>query len=130
MLNLQLYRVWKTVKSTIGILSVAERYFCFTIEDRERIPFIKIPKLTAIPAGRYKIELRISPQTKLLTPYLLKVPHFTYTQIHIANDDEDVEGCIGVGINRADDYIMRSKVAFDILMAEMKKYKSWDINIF
>ena len=130
MLNLKLYRAWKTEKSTIGILSCAAKYFCFSLEDKVREPFIKIPKMTAIPPGRYDIELKVSPNTGLLTPWLINVPHFENIQIHIANYPNQVEGCIAVGINRGDDMVLRSKVAFDILMAEMKKYKAWDIHIF
>ena len=130
MLNLELYRVWKTDKSTIGILSVASKYFCFSLEDKFRYPFVKVPKMTAIPPGRYDIELKKSPRTGFLTPWLKNVPHFENIQIHIGNYPNDVEGCICVGINRGDDCVLRSKVAFDILIAEMKKHTSWDITIF
>ena len=120
--ELQIYRVWKTEKSTIGILSVENRFWCFTIEDKVRPKGIKIDGLTAIPYGTYEVILKKSPRTGLLTPWILKVKGFTNIQIHIACYASKVDGCIGVGLTRdGDNMVQRSKQAFTILMRYLKK---------
>ena len=63
---------------------------------------VKVHGETAIPAGRYQIVLEFSPKfgRELLT--LLDVPGFSKIRIHSVRDDDDTEGCIGVG-NRIDE---------------------------
>ena len=129
-MKLELYRAWKTDTSTIGILSVDARFFCFTLENPLEKNGVKIKGKTAIPAGHYQIALDYSPKFKIVTPRLLNVPRYTDIRMHIGNFIKDTDGCPLVGICRGDNMILRSRVAFDILMAEMKKYKAWDIHIF
>lgn len=98
-MNLQLKRHLKTDAYTIGRLYINGTYFCDTLEDRMRnLPQEKkIPGETAIPAGRYKIVVNISPRFKRLLPRLSGVPGFEGILIHRGNTDKDTAGCILVG---------------------------------
>ena len=128
--ELQIYRHWKTDSSTIGILSVDNRFFCFTLENPLEKNGVKIKGKTAIPAGHYKMVLDYSPKFKCVTPRLLGVPRYTDIRIHVGNFIKDTDGCPLVGICRDNDKVLRSRVAFNILMAELKKYDEWSIRIF
>lgn len=83
-----------------GDLNAASELRCFTLEDELRE--IKIDGETAIPAGRYEVVMEFSPKfgRELLT--LLDVPGFKKIRIHSVRDDDDTEGCIGVG-NKIDE---------------------------
>jgi hypothetical protein len=82
---------------TIGFLNVDDRFFCYTLEDKVRPPGEKVPGQTAIPYGRYRVELTPSTRFKRVMPLLLSVPNFTGVRIHAGNTTEDTEGCILVG---------------------------------
>ena len=78
--------------------------FCATLEDTFRHE--KKKKVTRIPAGRYRLDLRKgSPmatryQDKFGTNgmlWLRDVPGFKFVYIHIGNTDQDSDGCILVG---------------------------------
>jgi len=67
-----------------------------TLEDTVRD--VKIHGQTAIPAGRYKVELQNSPRFGADTITLLDVPNFQHIRIHGGNDVDDTEGCPLVGL--------------------------------
>jgi hypothetical protein len=73
---------------------------CYTLEDELRQ--VKRDGETAIPASRYGVIMEYSPTfgRDLLT--LLDVRGFDKIRIHSVRDDDDTEGCIGVG-NRIDE---------------------------
>jgi hypothetical protein len=48
-------------------------------------------------------------------PLLLAVPNFDGIRIHPGNTDADTEGCILVGVERLQDRIGQSKIAFEKL---------------
>ena len=83
-----------------GDLTTGEGVRCYTLEDELRQ--VKRAGETAIPAGRYEIIMEYSPKfgRDLLT--LLEVKDFSKIRIHSVRDDDDTEGCIGVG-NRIDE---------------------------
>jgi len=87
-----------------------------TLEDRLRQ--VKVMHETAIPIGIYKVILTWSPKFKKVTPELLNVPNFTYIRIHPGNTHLDTSGCILVGesINAENNFLLRSRAAFDRLM--------------
>lgn len=102
-------------KSTIGKLSVPAAgvgtweqtgYDCFTLEDKVRL--IKIFGSSAIPAGKYLIQIRYSPKMKRYRILLEKVPLFTWIYQHRGNRPEDTEGCILVGEAHGTDEIYNS----------------------
>ena len=68
----------------------------------------KIYGETAIPFGKYEIELSISPKFKRLLPLLLDVKHFTGIRIHRGNTAEDSHGCILPGENKIKGKVINS----------------------
>jgi len=90
-------------------------FFCNTIEPEWRNlrhGGEKVMGRTAIPEGRYRIELDASPKWRRLMPYLVNVPGFTGVQIHPGNSSADTEGCILVGEKIQADMIISSRTHF------------------
>jgi len=114
-MELHLRRVDATDERTIGTLAVEGSFFCYTLEDPVRLDGPKVPGKTAIPAGRYRVRVRMSPKRGYHVPWIDDVPGFTAIQIHIANFAWDVEGCIGVGMRREQNAIYESARAFHAL---------------
>ena len=110
---------------TFGRLFVDDVFECLTLEDevRERpgVPVAewKVPKQTAIPAGRYCVRLTMSARFGRVLPLLENVPGFTGIRIHTGNVIDDTEGCILVGRRRSGCTIAESRVAFRKLMATL-----------
>lgn len=125
--NLKVIRDTYTDKSTIGRLYINNVFFCDTLEDTIRLE--KIKGITAIPAGTYKMILNISNRFKKLMPLLIDVPNYQGVRIHSGNTSEDTKGCILVGLSRTINNIGQSRDAFTKLMAELDKYKEFEINI-
>jgi hypothetical protein len=105
-MELTLYRYDLRPDYSQGLLFVNGTFVCDTLEDGVRD--IKIPNKTAIPYGRYKVELRNlgGLNTKYKNKFselhkgmiwLKKVPNFTFIYIHIGNTINDSAGCILVG---------------------------------
>lgn len=106
---------------THGRLSTDEGGFlCWTLEDTDRglrqdMPLEEIKRRkvygqTAIPAGRYPIQMRVSPRLKdrpYAKPYggkfpvLEDVPGFSGVMIHPGTTVEDTRGCLLVGMLRS-----------------------------
>ena len=116
MLSLRLARKWFTEKSTIGILYVNDKFFCYTLEDVVRPSGEKIKGQTAIPWGTYKISLTYSKKFDKILPLLADVPNFTGVRIHSGNTDKDTEGCILVGSTHSNDFVGSSRVVMTKLM--------------
>ncbi len=116
-----------TDKSTIGEMYIDGKLLCNTLEDKVRT--FKIPKITAIDSGTYKVELTMSNRFKEVMPILLGVPNFTGIRIHRGNTDKNTEGCILVGLKRGNDIIYDSRKAFDKLMEILKDEKHIEIQI-
>jgi len=92
-------------------------FLCWTLEDENRglyqdmpisqIERIKVYGLTAIPYGRYEVQLKVSTKFKNRSwakpyggrlPYLLHVPGFEGVCIHPGNVPGDTLGCILPGM--------------------------------
>ena len=129
--KLKLIRKTFTDTTCIGELLFNEKFFCYTLEDKDRglfqgLPLDKILQSkiygkTAIPYGAYDIVLNYSPKFKTITPRLLKVPGYEGVLIHWGNYAKDTEGCILTGDSKAPDFIGYSRQAFSRLMIELKK---------
>jgi hypothetical protein len=75
---------------------------------------------TAIPFGTYEGYLRFSPSRGREVPQLLKVPHFSFIQIHSGNSVNETLGCILVGYKRDKDKIWQSVEAERDLISLIK----------
>lgn len=141
-MKLKVERKWPKATYTIGRLFVDGKYFCNTLEDRDRglfqtdsleqIKSLKVYGETAIPAGTYEVSLSIlSPKYGAIKwynelcggkmPRLLGVPGFEGILIHPGNTALDTLGCILVGKNTKVGQLTESKATFKALYKEMKK---------
>lgn len=117
-MNLLLLRRGFEEGATEGSLYVEE---CHTLEDAVRPE--KIPRITAIPAGTYRVIITHSPRFNRPMPLLLDVPGFTGVRIHSGNKPEDTEGCILVGKDQTtlrDGWIGQSKAAYNALYLKIR----------
>jgi hypothetical protein len=85
---------------TNGTLYIDGKRFCYTLEDPVRFDGVKVYGKTAIPAGKYKVIVNMSPKFKKLLPRLIDVPNYTGVLIHGGNDVDDTLACILVGYDR------------------------------
>ncbi len=118
-MKLTLRRTTFTPHSTIGELSVDGVPECYTLEDAVREDGIKIFGETAIPAGKYRVELTKSPRFHRVLPLLVDVKNFIGIRIHPGNSPKDTDGCILVGRTKAVDWVGQSGLAFDRLFDKM-----------
>lgn len=91
-------------ESTLGILSVDGIFNCFVLEDTDRglgakmplstINGLKVFGKTAIPTGRYRVEITYSQRFKRILPVLIGVPGFSGIRIHSGNWAKDTDGCL------------------------------------
>lgn len=133
-MELLVKRTFKGDTYTIGNFYINGKFFCNTIEDKDRglastmtleeIKRKKIHGQTAIPTGTYKITLNIVSSRfngssffrafanggKL--PRLLNVKGFDGVLIHTGNTEKDTDGCIVVGENKVKGKVINSKNTF------------------
>lgn len=136
------YRKYKKPDYTVGRMSIDGTFICNTMEDVDRglddgmqdwmIRNKKIPSVTAIPTGRYKIDMdTVSPkfskypfymevcQGKL--PRIKNVKGFDGIIIHCGVDHSNSSGCILVGMNTKVGKLTDSKETFKKIYALMKE---------
>lgn len=129
-MELLLKRIFRGDKYTIGHLYIDGNYYCDVLEDvdrelsndmsEEEIKKIKVYGKTAIPTGRYKIEVTYSPKFKRYLPILLNVRGFSGIRIHSGNTAEDTLGCLLVGFNKEKGKVLNSRVTSDKLTALLR----------
>lgn len=116
-MELTINRIWYTENSTCGQMLIDGAPFCFTLEPRADQSF---GKPYAIPAGTYKVVLKMSPRFKRMTPRVLDVPGFNAIEIHMGNYPHNTEGCTLVGGTHPEpDFIGYSDVTFLKLMEKL-----------
>lgn len=107
-MKLQLNRTYFSSEYTIGKLYIDGVYYCDTLEDTNRDVNKngkfdngekKVPGVTCIPFGEYKVTVNVSPRFGRELPRLLNVPEFEGILIHRGNTAKDTAGCILVGKN-------------------------------
>lgn len=112
--------------ATLGSLYVNGVWQCWLLEDQLReisgqpVESWKVKSETAIPAGRYKVAITPSQRFQRRLPLLLDVPGFTGVRIHPGNTVADTEGCLLVGQDRQNGRVLRSRIAFEALFAELE----------
>ena len=136
-------RILHNDQSTLGLLYINSKPFCFVIEDEPRTK--KVKGETRIPAGRYKLGLQMA-ETPLTIEYrkkfpwfkhhieLMDVPNFTGIYIHVGNYEHDTDGCQIIGLDatitpEGNFANMRSTSAFTALYQELYSLLAKGANI-
>lgn len=130
-------RAWKRDGYTIGTLSIDGKrlgdgkHYCCTLEDTDRgleqgmtlnkILFLKIPHVTAIPRGRYEVTMTYSPKFKRYLPLINAVPGYEGVRLHAGNSAEDTDGCILVGENTAKGKVLNSRYWLAIVLGKINE---------
>lgn len=142
-------RIYKGTRYTVGRLLLDGTYFCDTLEDRDRglssdmtaeeIARIKVAGETAIPTGMYDVTLDVvSPRFAVHKAYrfccgklprLIDVPGFNGILIHAGNTAEDSSGCILVGVNSSKGRLTNSMAIFRILYQSIIKNRNGQLKI-
>lgn len=121
-MELQLVRRPSSKECTIGQLCIGDQPILYTLEDVVRevknqpVDKWKIKGETAIPAGKYKVEMNWSNKYGKLMPFLQGVPGFVGIMIHPGNSKDDTEGCILVGEQLGENQILQSRSGFNVLL--------------
>ena len=120
-MKLTLKRTDFTDKSTIGELSVNGKFFCYTIEDKDRnlrsdmdikdIVRLKHYGITAIPYGLYRVQLTMSNRFKRMLPILFNVKGYEGVRLHRGNTAEDSLGCPILGMQKGVNAVYQSTIA-------------------
>lgn len=119
-MKIEVIRVFTANDATVGKMYIDGIDTCYTLEDVVRPLGEKVYGKTAIPAGRYRVDVTPSARFKRDLPILLDVPNFTGVRIHAGNSAEDTHGCILVGLEQHGDTISRSRDAMDIVFAQIR----------
>lgn len=136
------YRKYKKPDYTVGRMSIDGTFICNTMEDIDRglddgmqdwmIKNKKIPNVTAIPTGRYKIDMDTVSSKFSKYPFYMevcqgKLPRiknvrgFDGILIHCGVDHSNSSGCILVGMNTQVGKLTNSKETFKKIYALMKE---------
>ena len=152
-MKIQVQRLYKKDTYTIGKMFIDGKYFCDTLEDKDRglnssmlesqIKEIKVYGETAIPIGTYKIDMNtISPKfskypfyqevCKGKIPRLIGVKGFNGILIHVADGYKGaslVQGCIGIGKNKIKGGLLEGKETFKKLYSILSSCNNDKIEI-
>lgn len=123
-MKLKIVRKEITETSTIGELFINDKFFCYTLEDKDRNlenGGSKVYGKTAIPRGSYEIVVTYSNRFKQQMPLLLNVPQFEGVRIHTGNTSENTEGCLLVGKQKKKNFVGLSRLAYSELFRQITK---------
>lgn len=139
MIQIKVVRDTFTENCTLGKMYIDGKYFCETLEDKDRglnqsLPLdenkrLKVKGQTCIPYGKYKGIVNVSPSKKRLLPRLLNVPAFDGILIHKGNTNKDSLGCILVGRKRSIESVIQSTVMELQLIQIMPEGTEFEIEI-
>lgn len=132
-------RKYKKKNYTIGNVYINGVYFCDSLEDTDRglrddmyvseLRDMKVDERTAIPTGRYEVEITYSNRFGKMMPLVCDVKAFDGIRIHSGNTHEDTEGCILFGKNRAVGKVLDSRKTMsyfmEVLEETLKREKVW-----
>ena len=133
MMELVLTRRWRAEGATIGTVTVDGVPLCYSLEDPVRardddgsgmieaaeVARVKVPGETAIPAGRYRVEMDASPKFGRV-PHVRSVPGFTDILIHKGNRAVDTRGCILPGMTRSPAAVGQSGIALSLVVEHIE----------
>jgi hypothetical protein len=141
-MEILVYRKWKREDYTVGRMSIDGEIICNTMEDTDRglddgmqdwqIRNKKIPNVTAIPTGRYKIDMDTVSSKFSKYPFYMevcqgKLPRiknvkgFEGILLHCGVDHSNSSGCILLGLNKQKGKLTDSKETFKKVYALMKE---------
>lgn len=141
-MEILIHRKWKREDYCIGRLSIDGTFICNTMEDADRglddgmpdwmIRNKKIPNVTAIPTGRYEVDMStVSPRFSQKSfymevcqgkvPRLKNVKGFDGILLHTGNDETHSSGCLLVGLNTVKGKLTDSKETFKKVYTLMKE---------
>jgi len=140
MINIFVNRKYLKEKYTIGQFFLGKKYYCDTLEDKVRdynkdgdlddAGETKIYGETAIPYGRYHVEIHYSPKFKRMIPFVYNVKHFKYIRIHALNWPGETLGCIGVGENKVKGGLIHSRYWENKITQELHAYQKLGEKIY
>ena len=127
--KINLYRYSDDGETTVGLLYINDKFFCYTLEDAFRPQ--KIAGETRIPAGSFDIGFNRN-ETPLTERYrtrfpewftyhieLKNVPQFNSIYIHNGGDHTNTEGCIlvsdSLSVGDAKTFLTNSRKTFKTL---------------
>ena len=132
-MELKLIRKYKKQDYCIGELYIDGKYFCDTIEDKDRgisqnmsvqdILNKKIYGKTAIPTGTYHVVLNVI-SLKFKNRAWAKPMQGKLPRLHVGNSAEDSLGCIIVGENKIKGKVINSTKTFNALYDILQKSKT------
>lgn len=143
-MKLELIRKEFSEQSTIGDLLVNGKFFCYTLEDKDRgltssmsadeIRDKKVYGQTAIPRGIYSVVPRVTSLRGVgeidgKLPMIENIKGFSGVFIHPGNTPEHTKGCPIVGSTKSKDFVGNSKSTFKILFEQILKEKNVTIEI-
>lgn len=110
LLTLKLVRDIFSPNETLGKLYANGKFFCFTLEDKDRDLNMdgdlsdagegKVMHETAIPYGKYDVVLEYSNRFKRFLPEIKGVKTHAETKFHGGNHRDNSSGCPLVAYNR------------------------------
>lgn len=109
-MEVDVLRRWVSPLTLIGELRIDGAFVCYTLEG----------VATAIPIGRYQLIIAPSQRYQKDMPRLVNVPGRQGILFHPGNHAVDTKGCVLVGMDRGQDEVLRSVVAFDMLFPRLK----------
>lgn len=119
-MNIEVIRTASTEHCTLGKLYIDGVEQCYTLEDVVREE--KVYGETAIPLGRYRVDVTFSNRFQCDMPLLVDVPNFSGVRIHTGNTDKDTHGCILVGTHVSPDgnAISDSRGAYNVIFPKIR----------
>lgn len=96
-MEIEVRRLFLTDTFSAGEIYVDGVFECFSLERRVPVDGIKVKGETAIPSGRYLVEIAHSEHFGRMMPFLTGIPHFFGVMLHEGNRPSASKGCILVG---------------------------------
>lgn len=123
-LKFDVWRRWLFSNESIGKLYESGVFAgIYTLEDEIRPPGQKVYGETAIPYGKYPLDLTWSPRFGRIMPLIDQVPGFTGIRIHSGVTDRDTDGCLLVGTGVTDRKLTGGLAAFNFVYSEIERAK-------
>lgn len=117
-MQLRVLRLETDEHRTIGILTIENRFACYTLEDSIHLaPGSK----GCIPKGVYRLVITPSARFGRPLPLLRDVPGFEGIRIHPGNTDADTKGCLLLGQSRGTDSVVDSALAVALVQRQIQQ---------